>query len=278
MSIENATLKEVLPEAVKSVFALLNSPSNSAEKIQNRIEDEWGQSFVRVKPGVFTMGCNRFYEDERPEHIVGITKPFFLGETPFTHLFWHTLNERFTPDTPPLSNLPKKKAHDLPGFENLPITNFTWNEVNKFVKAINQLTTNGHYRLPTEAEWEYACGAGSNAIFCSGDNVSRASEHIWSFENTKGQVQAVRKKKENAWGLFGMHGNIWEWCEDWFGANYYQNSPLNDPKGPAGGSARVIRGGSCKTTIMECRSSIRGQSKPSRSQPDIGFRLVYIPA
>jgi len=113
------------------------------------------------------------------------------------------------------------------------------------------------YRLPTEAEWEYACRAGSTTKYCFGDDESRLGEYAWYIQNSNWRAHPVAQKKPNAWGLYDMHGNVWEWCQDWYHKDYYSNSPVHDPKGPRAGDCRVFRSSPWNLNAQVCRSSVR---------------------
>jgi formylglycine-generating enzyme required for sulfatase activity len=133
------------------------------------------------------------------------------------------------------------------------------------------------YRLPTEAEWEYACRAGSNtAYFFSNDDGSLA-ENAWYWMNSGRTTHPVGQKNPNAWGLYDMHGNVWEWCQDWYGENYYSSTTRSDPKGPLSGSHRVLRGGSWISTPMKARSAVRNRHDPAYRDVSYGFRVAVSP-
>ena len=133
-------------------------------------------------------------------------------------------------------------------------------------------TANG-YRLPTEAEWEYACRAGSTTTWCFGDDESLLGSYAWYLENSNGKTHPVGQKRPNAWGLYDMHGNVWEWCWDWYGA--YPSSAETDPRGPISGSYRVGRGGSYWSNANDTRSASRGADYPG-SGYYVGFRVVRL--
>ena len=125
------------------------------------------------------------------------------------------------------------------------------------------------YRLPTEAEWEYGCRAGT-----AGDYAGDLGALAWYKDNSGGKTHAVGTKRANGWGLYDMHGNVWEWCHDWYDSGYYAESPAADPTGPATGSSRVIRGGSWDSDARNCRSANRFRSEPVNRLSNLGFRLV----
>ena len=134
------------------------------------------------------------------------------------------------------------------------------------------------YRLPTEAEWEYACRAGTTTAFQFGENESGLAEYGWYKENTydvgERYAHEVGQKKPNAWGLHDMHGNVWEWCTDWFNYDYYDVSPVDDPPGPASGTSRVVRGGSWGCDAFRCRSAYRSLLPADTRYDFVGFRVA----
>jgi hypothetical protein len=130
------------------------------------------------------------------------------------------------------------------------------------------------YRLPTEAEWEYACRAGSETAYSFGDDEMQLGDYAWYFRNSDRKAHPVGEKKPNAWGLYDMHGNVEEWCGDWYDKDYYANSPTTDPTGPVTGEYRVRRGGSWDSGTLRCESPVRSHWEPSATTDTVGFRIV----
>jgi formylglycine-generating enzyme required for sulfatase activity len=130
------------------------------------------------------------------------------------------------------------------------------------------------YRLPTEAEWEYACRAGTTTRWYSGDDEAGLAECAWFKANAGSMTHSVGLKEPNAWKLYDMHGNVYQWCSDWFSADYYKKSPLSDPTGPTAGSIRVIRGGIWSNYPSHLRSAYHPTLVPTKRAHDIGFRVV----
>jgi formylglycine-generating enzyme required for sulfatase activity len=140
---------------------------------------------------------------------------------------------------------------------------------------LNEMESAGKYRLPSESEWEYACRAGTTTRYSFGDDESELGEYAWYYENSGSETHPVGQKNPNPWGLYDMHGNVWEWCSDWYNDSYYATSPDTDPAGPSSEEKfRVLRGGSWLSDADFSRSSTRGNNLPSISTADIGFRVV----
>ena len=154
----------------------------------------------------------------------------------------------------------------------------SWDNAQVFIDSLNARDGVSRYRLPTEAEWEYAARAGATTAYSFGDDVGELGEYAWYDANawSAGEQYAhqVGQKKPNAFGLYDMHGNVWEWVEDWYGSGYYQDIPVTDPKGPQTGSARVDRGGGFRYAAGRARSAFRGDVAPGDRSGYLGFRLL----
>ena len=149
----------------------------------------------------------------------------------------------------------------------------SWNDVTAFCQWLSEKEGEKSH-LPTEAQWEYACRAGTATAWYSGDDEGALKDHAWSRTNAGFRTRPVAQKSPNAWGLYDMHGNIFEWCQDWFGSRYYASSPMDDPTGPPESSVRVLRGGSWLTFAFVCRASYRYSIVPTFRAEDIGFRVA----
>jgi len=248
--------------------------------------------FVLIPPGEFDMGSTEaevaklleqakvsnqpssYIErltSEAPKHRVWITKPFYLGASEVTQAQY----ERVMDKNP-------SKFKDDPA---CPVELVSWDEASAFCRKLGELpqeqTSRAEYRLPTEAEWEYACRAGTITAWYSGDDRGALREHAWFNPDAEKKTHPVGQKSPNAWGLYDMHGNVYEWCQDWWAVDYYGVSRLADPTGPAAGSYRVHRGGCWNQGAGECRAADRGTFVPSRRDYYLGFRLartVSLPA
>ena len=155
----------------------------------------------------------------------------------------------------------------------------SWKDCQQFLEKLNgQLGQRvGKFRLPTEVQWEYACRAGSTTRFCFGDDERQLGEYAWYKLNACGQTHPVGGKKPNAWGLYDMHGNIFEWCADWYGGDYYAHSPTGNPLGPMG-DHHVLRGGNWGYPPAYCRSASRNSHEPDARRYVVGVRIALDPA
>ena len=205
---------------------------------------------VWCPPGTFTMGSLNGADDEKPPHQVTLTKGFWMGKTEVTQAQWKSV----------MGNNPSWHKGD-----DLPVENVRWNDCQEFCK-------NTGLQLPTEAQWEYACRAGSTGAYAG---TGKIDEMGWYENNSGVRTHPVGTKQPNAWGLYDMHGNVWEFCADWKGN--YPNGAVTDPQGAASGSYRVRRGGSygfIGAIGGRCTSSERRSAPPSETSSDYGFRLV----
>ena len=155
---------------------------------------------------------------------------------------------------------------------NCPVENVNWDYVQNFIEELNSLTGK-NYRLPTEAEWEYAARAGTTTKWYCGDDPSCVDDIAWWFGNAELKTHPVGQKQANAMGLYDMIGNVKEWCSDWYDSDYYDISPSTDPQGPASTSVRVDRGGGSNSVARSCRSTHRRYGYPSYGTSSLGFRL-----
>ena len=162
-----------------------------------------------------------------------------------------------------------------------PVETVSWDDCQQFLKQLNDKVGGGKFVLPTEAQWEYACRAGSKTKYCFGDDASKLGDYSWWYDKSSdSKTYPVGEKKPNAWGLYDMHGNVWEWCQDWhdYDGGYYAKSPTDDPTGPATGSYRVVRGGGWNCPAGDCRSASSGSYKPGVRGFNLGFRVSRVPA
>ncbi|MHC4504034.1 MAG: protein kinase domain-containing protein, partial [Planctomycetota bacterium] len=219
--------------------------------------------FVYIKPGVLTMGGDEDPEwswqgVERPKHEVAITRGFYIGEYEVTQAQYEAV----------MGGNPSKWKEP-----NRPVEQVTWHQAAEFCRRATERTRR-QVRLPTEAEWEYACRAGSTGRYCFGNDETGLGDYAWHGGNCGGQTHPVGQKKPNAWGLYDTHGNVWEWVADWYDAGYYAKSPREDPTGPDSGRDRLLRGGSWHSLRHLCRSAFRNYHRPSGRRSAHGFRTV----
>ena len=216
---------------------------------------------VWIAPGSFKMGdqTGKGNADERPPREVRLTKGFWLGSTEVTQSQWRQI----MPDNPSISK-----------GNSLPVENVTWAEAMEFCRRLSErdrpgarLPVGAEYRLPTEAQWEYACRAGT-----AGDYAGGLDAMAWYDSNSEQQPHDVRTKKPNAWGLYDLHGNVWEWCLDYYAPVLPEGI---DPEARIG-TQRVIRGGSYSNPDNRCRSSIREKLSPDERRRNVGFRLAAV--
>ncbi|MGD9731133.1 MAG: SUMF1/EgtB/PvdO family nonheme iron enzyme [Desulfamplus sp.] len=246
-----------------------------------------GMEFAYIPPGTFMMGSPASEpdrQDDETQHEVILTKGFFMQTTEVTVAQWRLFatstgykTEAETDGGAYVWNGKEfvKDARiywDNPGFtqtDNHPVTCISWNDAQKFITWLNT-ETNMQYRLPTEAEWEYAARAGiSSGAYAYSGNLDAMG---WYSDNSEGSTHQVAQKKSNAWNLYDMHGNVLEWCQDWYGA--YASNVITDPNGPSSGSYRVFRGGCWGSSARYCRSALRYGRDPSDGGSFLGFRLV----
>lgn len=221
-----------------------------------------GSGFVRIPPGEFEMGSPDGNADERPVHHVRIGGAFEIGKYEVTQEQWDGVmrDAHAQPGTPVTPSHFKGRGQ--------PVEYVSWDEVQVFLRRMNVRDAKHVYRLPTEAQWEYACRAGAV------EGRSANPDNAWFERNADGQTHTVGQKAPNGWGLYDMLGNVAEWVNDWFDREYYQESPATDPQGPETGSYRVYRGGCWFDPATNCRASYRGFDFPSSQFYNVGFRLV----
>jgi len=223
-----------------------SSPSNLTLDLGNGAT----MKLVRIRPGKFMMG------GEEGQHEVTLSKPFYVGVTEVTQEQYQAVM-----GTNPSS---------FKGATN-PVDSVSWNDATEFCKKLSEKSRQA-VRLPTEAEWEYACRAGSKTKFCFGDADEGLGDYAWYLDNSGDMMHPVGQKKPNAWCLYDMHGNAWEWCADGYGD--YPDGAVTDPQGAASGSRRVLRGGSWYCVTDNCRAAYRRGGGPDYRGNRSGFRVV----
>jgi len=305
----------------------LAEPAAQSQQTENSI----GMQLRHVPAGEFQMGnaeavadllrdfptykveskTEYLFEDEAPRHRVRITKSFYFGRTEVTvgqfrrfvdESGYKTEPERdgkggwgYNPDTGKCEGRDVRYSWRNPGFAQTdahPVVNVTWNDCNAFCEWLGR-KENRTYRLPTEAEWEYACRAGTTSRYATGQDpaelIRQANVIDPKTQGEFGHVQEISMRPDdkftlpvagfapNAWGLCDMHGNVWEWCSDWYGRDYYAKSPTDDPPGADSGIRRVRRGGAWNSFPLYARASFRNWNKPDTRCVNLGFRVVLMP-
>lgn len=250
------------PASTQSSNASYGSP---APNRQNQTITVNGVSFtmVYVEGGSFMMGCTSEQSgcesDESPSHRVMLNS-FYMGETEVTQELWRAV----------MGDNPSQFKGD-----KLPVEMVSWDDCELFVKFLNRMTGK-HFRLPTEAEWEYAARGGRKSesnMYAGANSLSYVG---WYDGNAGGSTHVVKGKLPNELGLYDMSGNVWEWCQDWYSSSYYASSPTDNPKNLSSGSYRVLRGGSWGNDATYCRVASRDDDTPGSRYSGSGFRLVLV--
>ena len=243
---------------------------------------------VWIEPGTFMMGTTETQKEtmrskemwgdwmgrERPAHPVTITRGFYIGKYELTQGQWESVM-----GTRPWEGqkLGTGEVYHREG-PDYPAVYVSWDDMQILINSLNTPEGSGVYRLPTEAEWEYACRAGTETLWSFGDDESRLGDYAWYYDNALSAggeyAHAVGTKLPNPWGLYDMHGNVWECVQDWRDVSYYSVSPSVDPTGPGTGSSRVVRGGLFYDIARITRSAFRDYFSPGARYYSIGARLL----
>jgi formylglycine-generating enzyme required for sulfatase activity len=278
-----------------------------AAELVKEVTNSIGMKLVLIPAGKFTMGspqeerdtalasvpegsraqAKSWFEVEGPQHEVEISKPFYLGVYEVTQAEYEKVmgtNPSWFSATG--SGKEKVEGKDTSRF---PVENVSWNDAVEFCKKLSETPEEKRsgrvYRLPTEAEWEYSCrGGASSKPFHFGDSLTSTQANFdgnYPYGGAdKGpyleRTTRVGSYDANAFGLYDMHGNVWEWCADWYSKDYYKDSPRKDPQGPATGTSRVLRGGSWGVYGWNCRSASRSGVDPGIRCGNVGFRVVLV--
>jgi formylglycine-generating enzyme required for sulfatase activity len=242
----------------------------TSEETSNEVKTETGATMVLLPGGSFTMG-DESEVDSQP-HEVSVS-PFFID----VHLVTQEEYEALMQDNP----------SRWKGSKN-PVEQVRWSDAVRYCNARSEaedlqpcydlstwkcdFSANG-YRLPTEAEWEYACRAGTKTAYFFGNESSKLKDYAWFETNSNGKPQPVGQKPPNSWGLYDMCGNVWEWCNDFYKVDYYQESPKDNPRGPETGETKVVRGGAWKFSAESCRSGYRYNEDPGYADVCFGYDI-----
>jgi formylglycine-generating enzyme required for sulfatase activity len=242
----------------------------SPDDAPGEVEKESGMKMVHLPGGWFIMG-DKDEVDAKPHEV--FVSPFFIDKYPVTQEEYRRV----------MGENPSRWK----GSRN-PVEQVRWSDAVRYCNARSRLEgleacydlktwecnfdTNG-YRLPTEAEWEYACRAGTKTAYFFGDNPSKLGSYAWFKENSGGKPQPVGKKRPNPWGLYDMCGNVWEWCNDFYKVDYYQEGLQENPRGPKTGDNKVVRGGAWKFSAESCRSGYRYNEDPGYVDACFGYDI-----
>jgi formylglycine-generating enzyme required for sulfatase activity len=253
-----------------------------------RLLNSLSMEFTLLPPGEFWMGSPPGepgrHPDEHPQHRVRLTQPFYLGTLPVTQDQWMKVM-RFNPSAHREGGTSANRVEGL-DTSSFPVERVSWFDAESFCQALNELPEERDagrvYRLPTEAEWEYACRAGTTTLFHFGNDLTsdRANldgsnpEGLALRSLYLGRTCPVGQYPSNAFGLRDMHGQVWEWCSDWFSDDYYQHSPNQDPTGPTESTRRALRGGGWYYGARIARSAYRYRYEPEARHHDFGLRVV----
>jgi formylglycine-generating enzyme required for sulfatase activity len=251
----------------------ISSESQSTSQVRDlpRITNSIGMKLVLIPKGKFTMGSpesEKGRKENETQHEVTISKDYYLGVYEVTQAQYEKV----------MGKNPSYFQGAIVGNEkaNLPVENVAWDDAVEFCKKLSELPVEKKagrvYRLPTEAEWEYACRAGGKTAYSFDDEPGLLYEYGWFDRNSSKRTHTVGLRESNAWGVYDMHGNVWEWCSDWHGD--YPEGAITDPAGPKNGSNRVFRGGCWYYGAAFCRSALRSGSDPSYSNDRNGFRVA----
>lgn len=255
------------------IIVLVIVVSSMAMAAEKEFTNSIGMNFVLIPAGTFMMGSPASEpgrRDEEERHEVTISKSFYMQTTAVTQGQWQ-----------------KVMGSNPSNFKNCgddcPVESISWYDIQNFIRKLNRQEGTDKYRLPMEAEWEYAARAGTITPFHTGDCLSADQANYNGEHPLSGCPKGEYRQKTvrvgsfapNAWGLYDMHANVWEWVQDWHGA--YPSGSVIDPAGPSSGSKRVIRGGSWYNYAYYCRSAFRGFNNPDAGVSYVGFRLVRTP-
>ena len=255
-----------------SFIALFSGSGYANEEITVDLPGGVQMEFVGIEPGTFMMGSpdsdSLAKNIEKPQRQVTISKGFYLGKFEITQGQWNAVM-----GNQPWSGKDKGYVQEDP---NNPAVYISWYDVHAFIHTLNQAAGDSLYRLPTEAEWEYVCRAGTTTGWSFGNDESQLRDYAWNEQNAwkvgEQYAHAVGTKLPNPWGLFDMHGNVYEWVQDWYGL--YSDSSQTDPTGPASGATRIHRGGSDYHNARYARSAYRYNSAPGDRWDNLGARLL----
>ena len=255
-----------LSKKIEVLNETTNTLTNENKELKNQINqlkkekqsNSIGMKFTMIPAGEFYLGSEES-DDKESVHKVKINNPFYFGTYPVTQREWKAV----------MGDKPSSFKGD-----DLPVEQVSWDDVQEFIKKLNEKEGTEKYRLPSEAEWEYACRAGTTTRYSFGDSELELEDYAWYSKNSEGKTHPVGQKKPNLWGLYDMHGNVWEWVQDeWH--NRYDRIPTDGSVWESGdGARRVIRGGGWFRDAEFCRSAVRDHRGSHDRRGALGFRLL----
>lgn len=254
---------------IKNSPEMKRAAASASDALPRTITNSVGAKLMLINPGAFMMGSPESDtdadSDEKPQHRVTLTRPYYLGETELTQEQWKKV----------MGTEPWKGKISVHEGDNYPATYVSWEDAVAYCQRLSELERR-NYRLPTEAEWEYACRAGTSTRFSFGDDANQFLRFGWFNANTatsnENFAHEVKQKLPNSFDLYDMHGNVFEWCGDWYGA--YESGSAMDPLGVREGSGRIRRGGCWFYESSECRAPFRDEAAPLTRNYALGFRLL----
>lgn len=279
--LSKADVAYIIGQALEKKVPL--SPTGSKDQVDRYITNSIGMKLALIQKGTFKMGSppdeKDSQEDER-QHDVTISKNYHLGVFEVTQAQYEQVMgknpSRFQGDEVAERHPQTGRVVKDVDSSNHPVEHVSWLDAVEFCKRLSGLPEEKKarrvYRLPTEAEWEYACRAGSKMAYSFSEDRSSLGDYAFFRHNTNKQTQPVGEKMPNVWGLYDMHGNVWEWCSDWYGD--YPKAAVIDPVGPSEGSARVFRGGGWDCDAAMCRAASRRFGSPMFRGANYGFRVA----
>ena len=255
-----ATQQSIVSQPIVAQQPVVQAPIVHSDNITIPVKDGISIDMVRVEAGTFTMGATAEmkdpFEDEKPTHLVTLTNDYYIGKYEVTQALWKAV----------MGNNPSYFKGD-----NLPVEKVSWDDCQEFISKLNRITGK-KFRLPTEAEWEYTARGGKKSRGYQYSGSNNLLDVAWCGDNSGSKTRAVGTKQPNELGIYDMTGNVWEWCQDWYGK--YNSSSQVNPTGANSGSGRVRRGGSWGHTARYCRSSCRSDRTPVIRDLSLGLRLV----
>ncbi len=287
---EALRVRLALEKTRKQLTDAAGEPASEGKELTLPLGKDAEMAFIRIEPGTFQMGTPGDEKGRQPDENlreVTLSRPYYMGKTPVTFAqfkaFVDATGYRTHAERKGWANAYKGRWRKFryaswkrPGFmqgKDHPVVCVSFGDAEEFCQWLSKVSRRT-VRLPTEAEWECACRAGTRTRFHFGNDERQLGDYAWYRENSRGRTHSVASKKPNARGLYDMHGHVWEWCSDWWSTSYVPLGPVTDPTGPTTGTRRVLRGGCWFDVPQWCRSGDRAREEPPHRSSNIGFRVV----